>query len=124
MRNMIIHSEDYTPKVILDKENGVFEISGSSLPEDANVFYNPIIEWLHQYGESPNSQTKVIFNLDYINSSSSKKLVDILFVLEKIFKNGANIEVHWTYDKEDDIMESVGLSFKEITSLPFLMMPQ
>ncbi len=38
-----------TPKVIFDKGNDHFEISGCSLPEDTNAFFEPIIDWLEEY---------------------------------------------------------------------------
>lgn len=35
-----------TPTILLDKKNGIFEISGRSLPEDSAEFYTPVIEWI------------------------------------------------------------------------------
>ena len=43
-----IEATDETPKVILDADQGIFEFSGKSLPEDVTVFYDPIIEWLEE----------------------------------------------------------------------------
>ena len=39
-----IQGTDDTPSVVLDKDKGHFEISGRSLPEDVNMFYEPILE--------------------------------------------------------------------------------
>ncbi len=52
-----IKGSDDTPNVILDAANGIFEISGRSLPEDVAAFYEPIIDWLDEYAESPNEKT-------------------------------------------------------------------
>jgi hypothetical protein len=41
-----IKGTDDTPNVILDKDNNLFELSGRSLPEDVNMFYEPILNWI------------------------------------------------------------------------------
>src|SRR5688572_31551773 len=61
-----------TPKIILDKGNGIFEISGRSLPEDSVEFYGPVLEWISNYAKAPNATTHFSFKLEYFNTSSSK----------------------------------------------------
>jgi hypothetical protein len=46
-----------TPTILLDKKNGIFEISGRSLPEDSAEFYKPVIEWINAYGAEANPTT-------------------------------------------------------------------
>ena len=48
----IVKQED-TPSVILDKEQGLFEIGHRSLPENAIAFYEPILNWLNEYKSAP-----------------------------------------------------------------------
>ena len=81
-----IKGSDDTPNVILDAENGIFEISGRSLPEDVAAFYEPIIDWLDEYAESPNDKTVFDFKLEYFNTASSKLLLDVLLKLEDCFQ--------------------------------------
>ena len=45
-----------SPEVILDRENGIFSITGVSLPEDVKEFYMPLIEWFREYFKSPNEK--------------------------------------------------------------------
>ena len=45
MDTIKINSTDDTPRVILDAENDIFEISGMSLPEDVNLFFEPILTY-------------------------------------------------------------------------------
>ena len=52
----IIDGDHQVPKVILDKSNNIFEFSGISMPEDAQSFYTPIIEWLELYKNEPSSK--------------------------------------------------------------------
>lgn len=114
-----IEATDETPKAILDAANGVFEFSGKSLPEDVTVFYNPILEWLEEYGENPNSETKVIFKMDYFNTASSKLILDILMKLEEIHEEHDGVTIEWYYREDDEDMEEAGDEFSDIVDLPF-----
>ncbi|TAF66009.1 MAG: DUF1987 domain-containing protein [Cytophagales bacterium] len=104
-----------TPKIILDKNNGIFEISGRSLPEDAADFYKPVLEWLEEYSKQANEETNFIFKLEYFNTASSKLILDILSKLEKI--NGTTIT--WYYHEDDEDMEEAGTEFSELVEVPF-----
>lgn len=104
-----------TPKIILDRNNGIFEISGRSLPEDSAEFYQPILDWLDDYGSSPNPETNFIFKLEYFNTASSKLILDILSKLESI----ENTKVSWYYHEDDEDMEEAGSEFSELVEVPF-----
>lgn len=104
-----------TPTIILDKVNGIFEISGRSLPEDSVEFYRPVLEWIAGYAMSPNPTTNFTFKLEYFNTSSSKLILDVLSALEAI--KGMNVE--WCYQEEDEDMEEAGKEFAELVEIPF-----
>ena len=86
MNALHIEENIATPKVILDKDKGQFEISGHSLPENVLEFYNPIIKWIEEYLKQPNKQTEFHFRLIYFNSSSSKIILDLLNILDLVIK--------------------------------------
>jgi len=104
-----------TPKIILDKANGIFEISGRSLPEDSAEFYQPIIDWLDSYAGEPNDSTNFVFKLEYFNTASSKLILDVLSKLEDI----SNISVDWYFHEDDEDMEEAGEEFSELVEVPF-----
>ena len=80
-----------TPTIILDKDNGIFEISGRSLPVDVTTFYEPVLNWLEDYQEEANDQTVFSFKLVYFNTASSKLILDILMKLEEMHENGKGV---------------------------------
>ena len=45
------------PYVCLDKDKNLFEIAGKSKPSNVFEFYDPILNWLDRYMESPNPKT-------------------------------------------------------------------
>ena len=63
MEKFIREETEDTPEIIFDPENGVFKISKISVPENALEFYAPVLEWIKQYSEEPNIQTKFDFDL-------------------------------------------------------------
>ena len=83
METIKIQGTEDTPKIILDADNKVLEISGRSLPEDVTAFYEPVLNWLNEYSENPNDKTVFNFKLTYFNTASSKLLLDILMKLEE-----------------------------------------
>jgi hypothetical protein len=116
---ILIEQTSDTPRVELDKERGVFMFEGKSLPEDVIKFYGPVQEWFQRYGDNPNPETEIAFNLDYFNSSSARILVKILIGLEAL--NGVKSSVHitWYYSENDEVMLERGLELKSVLKLPF-----
>lgn len=116
---LIIQGTEDSPKIILDKERRAFEISGRSLPEDAEKFYLPVLSWIEKYLKSPCPSTEMVINLEYFNSSSVKQLLKILLKLEQISKAGDHVNIIWCYDQDDELMEIKGREIKSILHVPF-----
>ncbi len=108
-----------TPHVILDADKSEFEISGKSMPEDVNAFFEPIMGWLEEYKESPNPNTDFLFKMNYFNSASAKYFHDIMKILEAIYLKGASVKVIWFHDEDDEAMEEAGEELRDMVKLPF-----
>jgi hypothetical protein len=119
MEALIIKKTEDTPVVHLDKNEGIFEFSGKSLPEDVTSFYGPVFDWIAQYGEAPNTTTKVVFKMTYFNTASSKIILDILMKLEEIQEAGNEILIEWHYEEDDEDMQEAGEEYSEIVEVPF-----
>lgn len=104
-----------TPKILLDKGNGIFEISGRSLPEDSAEFYQPVLEWIETYKQDANAETLFTFKLEYFNTASSKLILDVLSALEDI----EGTSIHWYFHEDDEDMEEAGEEFSELVDIPF-----
>ncbi|HEX8515600.1 MAG TPA: DUF1987 domain-containing protein [Bacteroidia bacterium] len=112
-----IKRSDIYPDIILDKENGIFEIKGISLPENGKEFYQPVLDFLSEYIQAPNEITHFVFNLRFFNISSSKMLLFILYRLKELHNSGQRVLVTWCYDDED-ILEA-GKDFEHMVHIPF-----
>lgn len=112
-----------TPEVTLDKERGRFEFYGKILPENPKEFFEPIIDWFREYVNNPNPETTLTFKLDYFNTAASKKLLEILSIVQKIRENDGQVQVNWYYKSIDDDMLESGETFSEIIHIPFNLIP-
>jgi len=116
-KTFIIEETSKTLNVKLDAQTGEFIFSGRCLPEDAKEFFSPILVWLKKYFMDPNVTTIVVFDIRYYNSSSSKLILDILYVLKEAIANGNNIIIRWEYDIDDEEMKQAGSDFADMVGI-------
>src|ERR1700676_3022979 len=124
MRKIKIEAKDQTPMVALDKENAVMEIRGYSFPDEAEEFYEDIINWFKEYAKEPNPETKLIFDLIYVNSTSVKFFNEILKKLDAIYADGKKVQVEWYYIPDDEDMQQLGVVLKDFHKVPFAILPK
>ncbi|MBP8849205.1 MAG: DUF1987 domain-containing protein [Breznakibacter sp.] len=114
-----IKGTEDTPFVTLDKGANLFQISGRSLPEDVNQFYNPVLKWIDAYKDAPNAKTEFDFKLEYFNTASSKVILDILLKLEEIMEAGHAVVIRWHYHEDEEDMREAGEEYADIVEIPF-----
>ncbi len=119
MKKIQLTGTDDTPGIILDAENGIFEISGRSMPEDVEMFFDPILQWLENYAENANEKIEFIFKMKYFNTASSKLMLDVFMILETIHENNNNVLIKWYYPENDEDMEEAGEEYSDIVEIPF-----
>ncbi len=122
MKPIVIEGTPKTPAIKFDPSEGVFEISGRSIPENSVDFYKPLLEWLDMYKEAPLDKTVVKIKLEYFNTSSSKCILDVFKKLEAIHKAKHDVEVNWYYEEDDEDMLEAGEDYESIIRVPFKMM--
>lgn len=123
MKPLKILETNDSPEVTLDKERGRFEFYGKIMPENPKEFFEPILDWFRQYVENPNNETQVVFKLDYFNTAASKKIIEILSMLQHIHQNNKKVLVNWYYRSMDNDMLESGETFSEIIHIPFNFIP-
>ena len=121
MATIELEKTQLTPSILLDKEKGIVEIKGDSLPENTAEFYKPLMTELKDYFNSPQDKTIINLEITYFNSSSSKLFFDFFDLLENASEK-YTIEINWIYDEENESMEEAGEDFAEdFESLTFNM---
>lgn len=121
MEKLILESSFKTPKIELDKNSERFIISGRSLPENAEEFYNKIIFWLQDYFLAPKTKTTFVFKLNYYNTASSKMILEIFKVFKRAHDKGIELELIWGHDKNDEEVKEDGKDFADIVGIPIII---
>ncbi|MCP4156170.1 MAG: DUF1987 domain-containing protein [bacterium] len=107
MDNLHITKTKYTMEVSYDKDTGVLEMTGSSYPENALDFFGPIVDWIKTYISEVKKKIVLNIRLNYLNTSSTKCILDIFEILEQYHQAGGDVVLNWYYAEDDeDIMET------------------
>lgn len=119
MEKLYIEPTNVSPKIIFDLENNTFVIKGKSVVTEVDSFYAPVIEWLKIATGKINKRVDFVFDLEYFNIFSSKRILFILYRLSDLRQAGADINVIWHFSMEDDDMKEVGEDFACMVNIPF-----
>ena len=123
MNNINLAATSTSPKVILDIENNIFEISGESRPENGEKFYSPILQWLGEFEQvfsnrkDGSSPPEFNLNFEYFNSTSARYILDFCKHLSRIRSEGKELIINWHYE-EEDLLEA-GHEMSRISKFPF-----
>jgi len=114
-----------TPEVLLDPKSNTYQISGRSLPIDADLFYQPILNWFDLAIESQSlNSIQLEIRLEYFNIASSKRILFILYKLLKLQDQGVNVLIRWMYESADEDMLELGRDYSSLVEdLHFVFEP-
>ena len=99
--SFFIHPTDMSPKIFFDTPNGVFRISGSSRPEHPRAFYSQVDKWIELNGKQWMMGHPLDLKMRYFNTSSTKCIMEILLLVDKIYRAEKPGIINWYYDAED-----------------------
>lgn len=108
MESIFIEPKDQSPRVYFDKD-GTLLLEGRSIPEDANKLFNPLIDFVQNL-----DQSNVTFdiNLEYFNTLSSKKILELLKYLDDNNKID-NALINWHYEADDESSIEIAEFYEE-----------
>lgn len=116
MENFYIAPTAKTPEVIFQTD-GEFTITGNSYPEDVVEFYSKALTWLDEFLETNTKPLLIDINLKYINTSSTKIILNIINKVSTASKS--TIKVRWIYEIDDEDMFATGEDIEKLTKLKF-----
>ncbi len=127
MDKLIVEATRSSPAIQFDAEKRQLSIRGESYPENAAAFYAPVFAWLKEFiaGLTPSEPVQVDLEIFYLNSSSTKVMLNLLDVLEQVAQDGANIIVNWRYDPDNEAILECGQDLsEELEALIFNLVEQ
>jgi hypothetical protein len=123
MQALDIAMTSTSPLIRFEPETSVLRISGESYPENSFEFYEPLMDWL-KTAFADLARLRVEINVSYMNSSSTKCVLDMLDLLEEASCNGAAVSVVWRYSPENPRALDLAEEFKEEVTFPFEITPE
>lgn len=97
LQNIVIEETTHSPRIEF-YTNGRLLLEGRSIPEDAAKMYDPLIQFVIDLDK----ETVVLdVNLEYFNTATSKKLMELLRHLDANNKI-LNLYINWHYEEGDD----------------------
>lgn len=118
MKTLEIQETKGSPYINLNPENGICEIRGRSLPENAINFYQPVKNWFENLIHNPPKHVQVDFRFEYFNTASAKQLVNIFIALQDLSKI-TKLKINWYHSKYDSDVLTTGERFRDIFKLNF-----
>jgi len=110
-----------TPEVHF--RNGIISIAGRSILEESDLFYNPLSDLLQNYTSHSGKISQIDLSFEYLNGSSTRCLLSMIRILEKVYDQQGNLVINWYYEDDDDNMKDIGHIFESLTSIPFNILP-
>ncbi len=108
MEKLVIEATNQSPRVEFNPD-GMLKLEGRSFPENASIFYNPLIDYV---SELEVMEVILHVNLEYINTASSKKLLELFRRLDSN-ENIFNVLINWHYEEGDDDSVETAEIFEE-----------
>ena len=117
MTSLYIKGTHESPSISLNIDSSEFSITGKSIIEDAETFYQPVLDW---FSDFDGSNIDLLIDLEFFNISSSKRILYLLYKLNDIMdKSDAKVSVKWVYQTGDEDMLEVGQDYAYMVNIPF-----
>jgi hypothetical protein len=108
------------PGIIYFIDNNTLEISGRSIPENPELIFRRLDDWITGHFEK-NHSLFVNILLEYINSGSSKYLYEILKKLTVYARSDKEVVMKWLYEEDDEAMLELGEHYRDTAGIPLVV---
>ncbi|MGM0407668.1 MAG: DUF1987 domain-containing protein [Bacteroidota bacterium] len=119
MKELVIEKTVKTPYVNFDPITGTLKIIGRSIPENPEDFYDDLFEWVKEYFKNPQKETTINIQLEYINSGSSKFILEFFQLIQDYHAQGNNSKINWYYEEDDEAVFELGKHYQTLINAPF-----
>lgn len=117
MEDFIIESSAETPEVEFSKTRSVFRISGPSVADNADAFYNNVLVWIKNYALDVNPNSHFDFQFSAISQTSLKSLLFLFQEIKAMELDGNAVSIAWYLSSSNCKMKEVGQDLGYMTDL-------
>ncbi|MEZ4758006.1 MAG: DUF1987 domain-containing protein [Flavobacteriales bacterium] len=123
MEPFALPATERTPAILLDPVEGVMEIRGRSIPENADRFFTPLHAIVDAYAMAPRPTSLLRVELSYFNSSTAKFLLDLFRQWEDLHASGrSKVRMEWLHARNDADMAEAGEDYRSLLEFPVKVM--
>lgn len=122
MQPVDIPATSSSPLIRFDPTTATLLMAGESYPENSFEFYEPLLAWLKEALTSLDA-LRVEISISYMNSSSTKCVLDLLDIMEEAFGRGVIVSVLWRYSPENPRALDLAEEFQEEVTFDFSIVP-
>jgi len=116
MEGLLIKRTLYTPKIEF-KLNGDFTIEGISAPENVNMMYEPMFNWINEFKNTKPEVINFTMFFEYLNTSSTKILVGFILQLKTIISDNNQLKLVWISEEDDEDMIDLAEELEIVTGM-------
>lgn len=117
--NLNLTASSSTPAITADWAEGVLSMVGESYPENTYEIFDEIITWVESFLSECDRPLRVELQLNYLNTSSIRAMIDIFDRLQAAHDAGRTLSVNWLYDSRNPRSAEMGEEFKEDYTFDF-----
>lgn len=119
MEDLFLKKTFNSPEVEFIAKTGELSMEGRSIPEDPGEFFERLIDWINEYFLSPAETTVFSIKLEYINSGSSKYMLELLRIMKINHDSGKDVKIKWFFEEGDESIEELGTHYENTIQIPF-----
>jgi hypothetical protein len=108
LEDLKIEGTNSSPAVTFQK-NGKLKLQGRSMPDNPALTFDPMFAWIK---ELKVEEVEFEIELNYLNTSSSKQLFNLLRILDENHTI-SKVIVNWHYEPDDDDHYETGMLFND-----------
>lgn len=119
MEDLYLKKTFNSPEVEFKSDAGELSLEGRSIPEDPGEFFELLIDWINEYFLKPAEKTVMNIRLEYINSGSSKYMLEVLRIMKINHDAGKNVHIRWYFEEGDESIQELGVHYEQTIQIPF-----
>jgi SiaC family regulatory phosphoprotein len=107
-----------TAGVYFDFHQAKLEITGNSIPENSDGFFQPLHAWIEDFKHTYQGKVTLRIFLTYFNTATIRHLILILKMTSQQYKD--QLTVIWAYEKGDEEILDRGKDLAEVVKIKFV----
>jgi hypothetical protein len=119
MEDLYLKKTFNSPEIEFVGDTGELSLEGRSIPEDPGEFFEHLIDWINQYFLTPADNTVMSIKLEYINSGSSKYMLEVLRIMKINHDSGKEVQIKWFFEEGDESIQELGQHYEQTIQIPF-----